>query len=1029
MTGSPPPARAPSVLVVLVVREAAEWLRACLSSLAAQTYPRLGVVAVDDASADGSREILVQALGEGRVLALPKPLGTAGATAAALALPVAAEADYVCFVRDDVELDPDSIARLVEAATSGVEGAGFVGVVGPKVVDHENPRLLRDVGRSADRFGHGYTALQPGEIDQGQYDRVIEVLCVSSSTMLVSQAAWRRVGSFDDRLHVQNAELDFCWRARLAGFRILMTPLARVRLHAATTSARDIRGHHSYRFEEDRSALRSMLKNYGLLSLLWLIPLSGALAIVRIAYLTLSRRFEEAYDVLAAGGWNVSHLFETLSMRRSVQRSRRVKDRELRRFMESAGLRLPRWFQTAERIFEEQREFDVDESDQPTARRLRDRTASLVSTHPVVVAAFLGACVGAVAARGIMGDAQLAGGVLPTFPSGPGGFFAELASGYRTTGLGGSLAASPALGAMGGLSAMLFGSTELAQKVMLVGGVGLAAVLMYRASVRLTRRPGASVTAAVAYALSAVVLWAFSDGRLDLIIGLAVLPPLVERFEVAFSAAGPVDGRRRFAVGLGVTIAIGIAFLPGVVLALGLLTAVHLAAGRSRRDGMGLVLPGALVAGLLLFTFIPSLVSGGGAALGSRIGTTDVWSVARLALAEAPGSWATAAFLPVAALLCFALAGAEYRGRALRAMLTVVIALPLTWLSAAGYLPAALSNAPVYISLAAVGEAMLVGFGLASVLTGLGRESFGMRQIGTGLVTIVLGAGIFLQCAVAMVGGWAVGGPEKIPAAWAVASSAEEGDFRVLWVGTPDGLAFPPPGGDPTGVAAAGEASLRYGLTGRGGITALDTGRTLSGSGAQALAEAMNEIVSGTTVHGGSLLAPFGIRFVVAQPSELTPAALTRLEAQVDLNREPESGLVIFRDSQAIPPASVLAADKEAQAILASGQPADTSMFVAPPATPLEQVEGGWSGQASGGTVFVSTEFSGAWRLEGSGSAPQRAFGWGTSFPLSGPLSGSGSNGFVRIRYGSQLQRTIETWLLALVWIAALWVTRKPVAR
>src|ERR1700675_2289736 len=181
MPGSPPPARAPSVLVVLVVHEAAEWLRACLSSLAAQTYPRLGVVAVDDASADGSHEILVQALGQGRVLGLPSPLGPAGAITAALSLPVAAGADYLCFVRDDVELDPDAIARLVEAATSGVDDAGAVGVVGPKVGDHENPGLLRDVGRSAARFGHGYTPLQAGEIDQGQYDRVMEVLCVSSA--------------------------------------------------------------------------------------------------------------------------------------------------------------------------------------------------------------------------------------------------------------------------------------------------------------------------------------------------------------------------------------------------------------------------------------------------------------------------------------------------------------------------------------------------------------------------------------------------------------------------------------------------------------------------------------------------------------------------------------------------------------------------------------------------------------------------------------------------------------------------------
>jgi len=53
------------------------------------------------------------------------------------------------------------VARLVEAAT-GIPGVDRVGVVGAKIVDWDDPRELRDVGRSADRFGHPYSPLQPG---------------------------------------------------------------------------------------------------------------------------------------------------------------------------------------------------------------------------------------------------------------------------------------------------------------------------------------------------------------------------------------------------------------------------------------------------------------------------------------------------------------------------------------------------------------------------------------------------------------------------------------------------------------------------------------------------------------------------------------------------------------------------------------------------------------------------------------------------------------------------------------------------
>ena len=1025
MTGSPTSTaasgRAPSVLVVLVARDAAGWLRECLTALAAQTYPRVGVVAIDDASGDDSREILTAALGEKRVIGLSERLGLAGAIDAALELPVAAEADYILLVHDDAALDPDVVMRLIETAVGiGVER---VGVVGAKIVDWDEPRMLRDVGRSADRFGHPYTPLQSGEIDQGQFDRVLEVLCVSSSAMLIARDAWKRAGGFDERLDSEHVDLDFCWRVRLAGFRVLMTPLARAR-HRAATSAGE-RGprvrHKSTRYEEDRAALAAMLKNYGLLNLLWLLPLALLLGLVRLLMLVLARRFEEAYDLLSAWGWNLAHLPGTLVRRRKIQKQRRTKDRALRRFLESAGLRIPRWFQTAKRIFEEQREIEEDDEGQPVARRLRDRTASLVGTHPVIVASFLGVVIGAVAIRGLLGPEVIAGGVLPRFPSTPAGFFGELASGYRTTELGGGLLASPALAVFGGLSALLFGSTGLAQKVFLAGVPSLGTVLAYRAFVRLTGRPGPSVVAAASYGLSALTLWAFSEGRLPLLMTLAVLPPIAERLEVAFGPDEPADGRWRFAAGLGVTLAIGVSFDPGIALAALVVVVIQTVGGSSR--GRGLLLAGAsvLAGAVLLFPFVPVLAADGGAAFRSLVGTTHVSSLVRLTFGPGPGSWEIAAFLPIAALIAFALTGAGYRARSIRAVATGLAGLALSWLAAAGYLPEALSNPTAYGALAAVSMAMMVAYGLSSVLTGIGRESFGLRQVGTAMLTAVLGAGIALQVMASMIGGWAVGGLDKIPPSFAVISSGAKGDYRVLWVGRADGEPFPPPGGDPAGIMPAGDDSLRYALTGRGGLTALDTGRPLAGPGNDALLAAMNEILSGTTSHGGALLAPFGVRFLVAPDAQLPSGDQARLEAQLDLDRIPASELVIFRNAAGLPPAAAFASNDLAD-VVASGRPVDVARLGNAAVQPLQAVGGGWEGDAAGGPVVISTEFDGAWELDGSDVPPERSFGWSTSFR-------EVTEGPVVVRYGAQLPRTIAIVLLAAVWAAALWITRKPVAR
>src|SRR3972149_3539592 len=162
--------RTPSVLVVLVTRDAAGSLRECLESLAAQTPPRLGVLAVDNGSTDGTIELLAQALGEQRVIALGENRGIAGSLAAAAELGPAQEADYLLFMDDDAALAPGAVARLVEAA-GGIRGVEQGGIVGPQVVDWDDPRVLREVGRSTDRFGHPSPPLQDGEGDHGQYGR------------------------------------------------------------------------------------------------------------------------------------------------------------------------------------------------------------------------------------------------------------------------------------------------------------------------------------------------------------------------------------------------------------------------------------------------------------------------------------------------------------------------------------------------------------------------------------------------------------------------------------------------------------------------------------------------------------------------------------------------------------------------------------------------------------------------------------------------------------------------------------------
>jgi hypothetical protein len=402
------------------------------------------------------------------------------------------------------------------------------------------------------------------------------------------------------------------------------------------------------------------------------------------------------------------------------------------------------------------------------------------------------------------------------------------------------------------------------------------------------------------------------------------------------------------------------------------------------------------------------------AALTSSIGTQDVWSLLRLAPGDGPGTWAAAAFLPLAAIVSFAGAGDPQRARAWRALFVAVSGSVLAWASVAGHLPVALTNAPAWLAAAAVAESALVAFGLATLATGLGRQAFGARQLGVAILALLLFVGIAAQALQVTFAEWEVR-PGGLPPAWPVIASAP-GEFRILWLGSPNGDRFPAPGGDPIALAEAGEETVTFGLTDRDGVTALDDGRARSGPGYEELGGVLRTLVAGGTEHAGALLGPFGVRFVIAGEGDLPPGVTARLSEQLDLDRVPAGGLTIFRNAAALPTAFV-----------SSNAPvparSDPAAIEASPAANARALEGGgetFTGSAEApGHVVLTQQFDSGWRVDNDGEAlaPYAGYGWAIAAPV--------QPGEVSVHYTRQWLRTAELVLLAVLWVIALWVTRK----
>ncbi len=135
-----------------------------------------------------------------------------------------AATEWVWLLHDDAAPAPEALAELLGA----VERAPSVTVAGCKQLDWHSGRRLIDVGLSTSRWAERLTMIDADELDQGQYNGRTDTFAVNSAGMLVRRDIWEQLKGFDPALPGTGDDVDFCWRNRLAGHRVVVVPTARM---------------------------------------------------------------------------------------------------------------------------------------------------------------------------------------------------------------------------------------------------------------------------------------------------------------------------------------------------------------------------------------------------------------------------------------------------------------------------------------------------------------------------------------------------------------------------------------------------------------------------------------------------------------------------------------------------------------------------------------------------------------------------------------------------------------------------------
>ncbi len=590
------------VTAVIVAHDGAAWLPRIAEALLGQTRPVQRVVAVDTGSRDRSGAVLTELLGRSAVFGMDRRTGYGAAIAHALrhraantnvpglaGLAPGDRTEWVWLLHDDCEPAPDALEQLLRGAAQ----ARSLAVLGPKVMDWADRRVLLEAGVTIDGAGRRITGVEPREADQGQHDGDRDVLAVSSAGMLVRRDVWDQVGGFDPAMPLLRDDVDFCWRVHAAGHRVrVITDAIVYHLEATARNRRTPSAAPRPRRMDRHNALLTLLANLPLGPALSALAGNLVLSTLRTVFFLLAKRPRAALDEFTGVTSVVGHPLQLAAARRQRAQGRRAAYSRLRGNL-PPGRSVRRLAEFAASVFYTSTQIDTagshhatDDPSDDDYMLVDNGFAQRILTHPGVLLVAGLTVVALIAERSLLGAGTLSGGALTPAWGGASGLWHEYLQGFHPAGIGSATSTPPYVAVIATLATVLGGKPWLAIDVIMIGCIPLAGLSAFLAARRVTRSVLACVWAAAAYALLPVGMGAVAAGRFGSAVVFALIP-LIAVLAARIFTEGPRRARRA-AWAAGLVIGIAAAFVP-LIWVVAVLAAL-LAAVVFHRSGRGMLL-------------------------------------------------------------------------------------------------------------------------------------------------------------------------------------------------------------------------------------------------------------------------------------------------------------------------------------------------------------------------------------------------------------------------------------------------------
>jgi hypothetical protein len=221
------------------------FLKKTIGALHKQSYKRIEIIFVDNASLDNSVNNVRINFPDVKIIANDKNYGFCKGNNLGISM---ACGEFVLILNPDVILDKRCIEELMKASNIYDK----TGICAPKIFLLDKEKIINSVGMRFNQFGRTYH-IGDGEADIGQYQETTPIPMASGACMFCRREMFDNIGFFDEDYFAYYEDGELSLRAWWWGWKCIYVPTA-IAYHMRNAAAKTYHSYHEIaRFYENRN--------------------------------------------------------------------------------------------------------------------------------------------------------------------------------------------------------------------------------------------------------------------------------------------------------------------------------------------------------------------------------------------------------------------------------------------------------------------------------------------------------------------------------------------------------------------------------------------------------------------------------------------------------------------------------------------------------------------------------------------------------------------------------------------------------